>query len=143
MYKTFGFSKIFTLVRSDGQVIIDLVDTDLEAVMVQIRQTHQTLDHVTVIRYSSKTSPDIPSTLTNATVYSTLKVYSSGAIDVFDAFTSRTEFIQANVCDYGYSSRPGIYVVGQLYAVARKITFSSGIQVYYRVAYVKSPLTTI
>lgn len=138
-YDSQGFSKIFTLIRSDGQVIIDIVDTDLGAVMIQTREINQTLTNVSIVRYSSGTAPVLPTPITNATEFSTLKVYSDGRIDVFDPFTTRTEIIQATACPYGWSSRPGIYVTGQLYCVARKITFSSGIQVFYRVSYLRRP----
>ena len=57
-----NFDKIFTLVRADGVVTIDITSQDLNAIMVQIKQTQQPLTNVSVIRYNSPTNPNIPLT---------------------------------------------------------------------------------
>lgn len=142
-----GFQNIFTLVRTDGIVIADIVGPtidrdcgDLEAVMVQTRSSPYVLDNIQTIRYDAPTDPDVPSTILNGQVYPNLKVYSNiPKIDEFEPFTTRLEFIQAGLRPYGYTSRPGIYVRGQLYCVARLLTFRSGIQIFRRLSYLRTP----
>lgn len=144
-----GFQKIFTMVRTDGIVIADIVGPtvngtggDLNAVMVQTQSYPTVLTNIKTIRYDAPTDPDVPTTIDNARWFPNLKVYSTpldAPVDIFEPFTTRLEFQQAGSQPYGYTSRPGIYVTGQLYCVAKLLSFSSGVQVFQRLSYLRSP----
>jgi hypothetical protein len=138
-YSNLGFDKIFTLVRADGEVTIDITSADLNAIMVQIEQKNQDFSNIKVIRSNSKVPIKLDSSLNNINIYSTIKVYSNKKIDLFNEFTTRVEFIKSSTECFGFSSRPAIYVIGQLYCVATMVTFSSGIQAFFRVSYLRKP----
>lgn len=138
-YSKLGFDKIFTLVRADGTVTIDITSSDLDAIMVQIEEKNQVLNNVNMIRSNSSIPVNLNSTLNNVNTYSTIKVYSNQKIDLFEPFTTRVEFIKSSSKCFGISSRPAIYVIGQLYCVATMVTFSNGIQAFFRVSYLRKP----
>ena len=147
-----GFQKIFTMVRTDGIVIADIVGPtvngtggDVNAVMVQTKSYPTVLTNIQTIRYDASTDPELPSTINNARWFPNLKKYSTPAdapVDIFEPFTTRLEFQQAGLQSYGYTSRPGIYVTGQLYCVAKLLSFSSGVQVFQRLSYLRSSVST-
>lgn len=139
-YQELGFQKIFTIVRSDGIVIMDKVTSDINAKMVQIEQSNQVLTNVKVKRYDSAEPIVLPTEITNARIQPNLKIYSDQRIDVFEPFTTRQEFIQVASNKYfGISSRPAIFVIGQLYCVAQKVVWSNGIEAFVRLSYLRVP----
>jgi hypothetical protein len=137
-----GFSRILTVVRTDGIVVVDKTVINPKAVMIGAVTTGNTLNNVTITRQNSGDPLAYPSTLAHVNNFLTLKVYfnkddSIQRYDIFDPFTTRTEFIQANVQDYGWTTRPGIYVPGQIYCVAKAVGFygESTITFFFRVSY--------
>lgn len=140
-----GFSRILTVVRTDGVVVVDKTIVNPKAVMLGVVTTDGTLDNARITRQNTGDPIVYPDTLTPVNTFSTLKVYfePDGSVqkyDVFDAFSTRTEFIQANVQKYGWTTRPGIYIPGQIYCVAKAVGFygESAITFFFRVAYNKS-----
>lgn len=149
-----GFSRILTVVRTDGVVVVDKTVFNPKAVMLGAVTTDGTLDNVRITRQNTGDPLVYPETLTPVNNFLTLKVYfetkpdleESAQIqkyDVFDAFSTRTEFIQANTQTYGWTTRPGIYIPGQIYCVAKAVGFygKSAITFFFRVAYNKSATT--
>lgn len=140
-----GFSRILTVVRTDGIVVVDKTVMNPKAVMIGATTTGGTLNNVTITRQNTGDPLPYPSTLTNVNNFLTLKVYFSedGSIqryDIFDPFSTRTEFMQANLQNYGWTTRPGIYVPGQIYCVAKAVGFygKSTITFFFRVCYYRA-----
>lgn len=137
-----GFSRILTVVRTDGVVVVDKTVLNPKAIMLGAVSTDNVLNNIVVTRQNTGDPVPYPSTLTNVNNFLTLKVYfnddeSVQRYDIFDAFSTRTEFLQANTQDYGWTTRPGIYVPGQIYCVAKAVGFygKSAITFFFRVSY--------
>lgn len=144
-----GFSRILTVVRTDGVVVVDKTVVNPKAVMLGAVTTGGTLENVRITRQNTGHPIVYADTLAPMTNFSTLKAYfePDGSVqkyDTFDPFSTRTEFIQANVQDYGWTTRPGIYISGQIYCVAKAVAFygQSTITLFFRVAYNKGAAPT-
>jgi hypothetical protein len=141
-----GFSRILTVVRTDGVVVVDKTVVNPKAIMVGGTSSGGTLTNVTITRQNTGDPLTFPETLTPVNNFLTLKVYfepdgtTVQKYDIFDPFSTRTEFIQANVQKYGWTTRPGIYIPGQIYCVAKAVGFygRNAITFFFRVCYNKS-----
>lgn len=137
-----NFQKIFTLVRNDGIVTIDKVSSDPKAFMVLEKQIDQSLNNIVTIRDQSGQIPpfQLPSPLQPVSINGDIKVYTSPErYATFESFSSRLEFLLAAQQTYGWATRAAIYETGQLYCVARLVTFSNTLQLYFRLSYLRKP----
>lgn len=140
-----GFSRIMTVMRTDGIVVVDKTVSYPNAVMIGGFSAGNTLSNVSITRQNTGDPRTYPSEISNVKEYLTLKVYQEGDglidyYDLFEPFSGRTEFVQANTCTYGWTTRPGIYVPGQLYAVAKAVGFygAETITFFFRACYNKT-----
>lgn len=137
-----GYSRILTVVRNDGIVVVDKTVSAPTAIMIGGTSINNIISDITIIRQNTANPIQYPSTISPVSLFPTLKVFFNpdGSIQYyenFESFTTRTEFIQANIWTYGWATRPGIYHPGQLYCVARAIGFygDNTISLFIRVAY--------
>lgn len=138
-----GYSRILTVIRTDGIVVVDKTVVNPSAIMIGGVSTLNTIPHMTVTRQNTGDPQPYPQTLYPVNEYLTLKVFfhnDETRYDIFENFGSRTEFVQANIWTYGWTTRPGIYIPGQLYAVAKAVGFygQNTITFFFRVAYNRS-----
>jgi len=141
-----GYTRILTVVRTDGIVVVDKTVVSPSAIMIGGVSRGGTISDMKVTRQNTGDPQPYPQTLYPVNEFLTLKVFfhddqpTVSHYDVFENFGSRTEFVQANTWTYGWTTRPGIYIPGQLYTVAKAVGFygKHTITFFFRVAYNKS-----
>lgn len=142
-----GYSRILTVLRTDGVVVVDKTIVSPTAVMIGGVSRNNKIYDIKITRQNTGNPRPYPQTLYPVNEYITLKVFfkdddqtTVDHYDLFENFGSRTEFIQADTWTYGWTTRPGIYIPGQLYAVAKAVGFygKNTITFFFRVAYNKS-----
>jgi len=144
-----GYSRIITVMRTDGVVTVDKTIFNPLAIMIGASSIDNTLSNVTVTRQNTGTFVNYPSELYPVTSNLNLKVYydDTGAVlkyDIFESFNTRTEFIQANTQKYGWAERPGVYVQGRLFCIARAVGIygKQTLSLFLRLCYLRDPLTS-
>lgn len=140
-----GYSRILTVIRTDGIVVVDKTIKYPDAVMIGGVSSGNSLSNLKITRQNTDKPVNYPTEIMGVNEFITLKAYqdANGKVDyydVFEPFSTRTEFIQANTFVYGWTTRPGIYIQGQLYCVARAVGFygKNTITFFFRVSYVRN-----
>jgi len=143
-----GYSRIVTVMRTDGVVTVDKTVFNPLAIMIGVTSTDNTISNATVTRQNTGTPTQYPAELTPVSSSLNLKVYYDNndttqiqKYDIFESFSTRTEFIQANTQRYGWAERPGVYVQGRLFCIARAVGIygKQTISLFFRLCYLRTP----